>query len=623
MCESNLICQLENRCKNLCVEIEAISGAYSKIGIESEPVAKEVRRLKSRAKEYEHGAFIAIVVGPAKSGKSTFVNLIAGAFVSPTNFLECTVRPSIISKKATDQEGGITCYTSDYTDDKIDKIDSIIDCIRGLEKESELQNIKIEKYPLTEEVIRKKVELGLEESLTSDTLVTSIKTPGGSLLQDNIFLIDMPGFDGAYKNIDDPAYDAIAQRADLIIFVQSSNAAFSKVSKDFLKILFDKNKDVPVCLIHNQFDASWWKSKEEKERQIESQMRFAVNEIRKSGFIISDENCYTLNLGAVQDFKAGYFEDNALMNEEAKKYATAEIELYERIVSRKDAIRLANCLSRTVQQANRLYELLTNEIAKRKGSIDEYNRIKDIFNKIDYQLTSDSVISVNADQIKLLFEQYEHQALEEFSNDSIKYSNDDAHDRLSAFIDRVNNGFNDNLNAILNITFLENSIYNDYRDKASSIREKLIDKLTSAMPDIPLNRIMMDLATDADIRTYVDLKTIVPVKKRFAIPALGRHSAEDMRKYVADIVNRLTTMRDHIGQSTNFGYVFKDILPLIEAKMGLRVNEMKIEYQKRLTEYIFTTCKKILSAIISNYESYVSKTDELISLSEKLIKICK
>lgn len=622
MSDLNKISQLENQCKNLCTEIKAISDSYFKIGIKNDLISKEVRRLSSRAKEYEHGAFIAIVVGPAKSGKSTLVNLIAGAFVSPTNFLECTVRPSIISRKGNDENSEITCYTSDNGEDKIEKIDSIIDCIRGLENETDLQDIRIEKFPLTPELIRTKVELGLEESLTSDTLVTSIKTPGGNLLQDNIFLIDMPGFDGAYKNIDDPTYDVIAQRADLIIFVQSSNAAFSKVSKDFLNTLFTSNKDVPVCLIHNQFDASWWKSKEEKDKQTDSQRKFAFNEIRKSGFNIADENCYTLNLGAVQDFRSGKYPGNKMMDDEVQKFSIAEKELYERIVNRKDAIRLDNCVRRTFQQARRLVELIDSEISKRKAIIVEYQRVRDLFHSIDDRVVYDVDISLNIAQINMVFDQHEHQALEEYSNDSIKYGNQDTIERLKKFTDRLNDGFNDNLGAILNVSLHENSIHNCFRDKASNIRETLIGGLSSLVPDIPAGKIEIGPTGNADLHSFIDLDTIVPVRRRFMVLS-GRHSAEDMRNYIINIVDRLTTMKDHNGQPTNYGYVFHEVLPAIKNRINQRLNEIKLEYQKRLTDYLDSTCAERLSALTPDYDSYVARTGELMSLSQRLHKICK
>ena len=62
-------------------------------------IIEQAKKLLCRAQEWKSEAFFVIVVGPVKSGKSTFVNLLAHEHVSPTHFLECTVRPSIISQK--------------------------------------------------------------------------------------------------------------------------------------------------------------------------------------------------------------------------------------------------------------------------------------------------------------------------------------------------------------------------------------------------------------------------------------------------------------------------------------------------------------------------------------------
>lgn len=256
----------EHKCIIVNKEISLIVDKYiSTIG-DCPAVMDQLRKAENRSKEFNNGTFIVLVVGPVKSGKSTLVNLIANAYVSPTHFLESTVRPSIISQRHEGEESKITVFTSEDSTDRVEQMDAVIDGIRGIVSEESLLDSHIKKsvFDLTPENIKEKVELGLHESLTSETLVTSITTPGGKLMQKDVFIVDMPGFDGEYANIDNPIYDTVAQRADLIIFVQSSNSAIYKVSSQFLKKLSDNNQAVPVCLIHNVFDSSWWRSDEER-----------------------------------------------------------------------------------------------------------------------------------------------------------------------------------------------------------------------------------------------------------------------------------------------------------------------------------------------------------------------
>ena len=257
---------LKSRSKELMSTLESVRGIK-----DLEAVCKSTQKLNNRVSEFDGGSFLILVVGPVKSGKSTLVNLIAHAHVSPTHFLECTVRPSIISKG---QEESITrIFSVADKARKVEQFDSVIDSLRGFEKLENISEISIEKKELNDANLEECVSLALEESVinTDHTLVTSITTSGGELLKDNIFLVDMPGLDGGYANLDNPIYETISQRADFVIFVQSSNSAISKVSNRFLKLLQENNPKVPVCLLHNVFEAAYWHSEEEKQAVIKAQ----------------------------------------------------------------------------------------------------------------------------------------------------------------------------------------------------------------------------------------------------------------------------------------------------------------------------------------------------------------
>lgn len=105
--------------------------------IEDITIRNQFRKVINRSQEHRNGSFIVLIVGPVKSGKSTLVNLIAKSYVSPTHFLECTVRPSIISSNREGQDdNSITTYVSsnENKEERVAQFDSIIDCLRGQEK---------------------------------------------------------------------------------------------------------------------------------------------------------------------------------------------------------------------------------------------------------------------------------------------------------------------------------------------------------------------------------------------------------------------------------------------------------------------------------------------------------
>ena len=335
-------------------ELEALSQRHASVKGIGEVYAS-LRKIAGRAKEYADRSFVILVAGPVKSGKSTFVNLVANAFVSPTHFLECTVRPSIISSTDDPQNEVITAYRSKAPERSVEQVDAIIDSLRGLIKPEEVPEVMTESWPLTEQNIDEHVALDLSDMDKDGTLMTTIKTPGGKLLTNGVYLIDMPGFDGSRANLDSPLYKTIAARADLIILVQSSNSAITKVSDDFFRLLKENNRNVPVCLLHNVFDAAHWRDEDIKTAAVKEQLEYAVARIKEKGFNLDAKNAYVVNLGMVWDWRRRTFssDENDLAGA-SEAFGKVEEEMYEVLISQRDSIRVRNVVGRTLQQIEEL-----------------------------------------------------------------------------------------------------------------------------------------------------------------------------------------------------------------------------------------------------------------------------
>ena len=335
-------------------ELEALSQRHASVKGIGEVYAS-LRKIAGRAKEYADRSFVILVAGPVKSGKSTFVNLVANAFVSPTHFLECTVRPSIISSTDDPQKEVITAYRSKAPERSVEQVDAIIDSLRGLIKPEEVPEVMTESWPLTEQNIDEHVALDLSDMDKDGTLMTTIKTPGGKLLTNGVYLIDMPGFDGSRANLDSPLYKTIAARADLIILVQSSNSAITKVSDDFFRLLKENNRNVPVCLLHNVFDAAHWRDEDIKTAAVKEQLEYAVARIKEKGFNLDAKNAYVVNLGMVWDWRRRtYSSDENDLAGASEAFGKVEEEMYEVLISQRDSIRVRNVVGRTLQQIEEL-----------------------------------------------------------------------------------------------------------------------------------------------------------------------------------------------------------------------------------------------------------------------------
>ena len=205
------------------------------------------------------------------------------------------------------------------------------------------------------------------------TIITSITTTGSKLLErgnvdgGKIFLADMPGFDGNSSNLNDPLYDAISKRVDLILFVHSSVSAFNLTSASYLDKLHEYNEAVPVYLVHNIFDSTYWKDPKDREGEIDRQVQKEYEEIRSKGFNIESEFISRVNLGKVTDaqqgigaYEAAYQDD---LNKEQQKFEEIEEKLYKKITSNISELRLKRCEDRTRTLRDMLVETITKEIS--------------------------------------------------------------------------------------------------------------------------------------------------------------------------------------------------------------------------------------------------------------------
>ena len=344
--------------------------------LDDEEITAGLQRLWRRSQEYRYGSFIMLVVGPVKSGKSTLVNLLAHRYVSPTDKLECTLRPTIISSVDPGAEPAIEIYSSKDEARKEKDLDLIIDKLRGIiDDDAELrEHLTRESYPLSDENIENYIAPSYTRQ--DNSIITAITTPGGKMLAGSdggkIFLADMPGFDGNRINLSGPLYDAMSRRVDLILFVHSSVSAFNVTSNEYLDKLREYNGSVPVYLIHNIFDAAWWQGDEARRAEVERQSRSEYEEIKRKGFNIEPDYVSCINLGMVTDYIKGTGRPGteAELEQAWKDFQAVEDRLYDKITTRIGSQRLERCLERT----DKLRDDLVRKISDRTGELDAKRR---------------------------------------------------------------------------------------------------------------------------------------------------------------------------------------------------------------------------------------------------------
>jgi len=383
-------------------KIESISAQLGELAtnyvpkLVDEHIKNKLSQLSRRSLEYKNGSFIMLVVGPVKSGKSTLVNLLAHRYVSPTDTLECTVRPSIISNVNDERDCKIEIYKARHEGRKAEDLDLIVDELRGIVTEQELgEYLEKDEYTnYSDDTVNNVISPSYNKE--DRTIITSITTTGSKLLArgpvdgGKIFLADMPGFAGNTSNLNDPLYDAISKRVDLILFVHSSVSAFNLTSASYLEKLREYNEAVPVYLVHNIFDSTYWKNPQDRAHEIDRQVQKEYEEIRSKGFNIESEFISKVNLGKVTDALQGagaYVEgfENDLQGELCK-FEEIEEKLYRKITSNISELRLKRCEDRTRTLRDQLVDTITKEISSLKQKKDARDMMEHYVEHLEKEL---------------------------------------------------------------------------------------------------------------------------------------------------------------------------------------------------------------------------------------------
>lgn len=518
-----------------------------------------LKKLQNRSREYLSPSFVVIVVGPVKSGKSTFVNLIARTYVSPTDFLECTVRPSLIY--ADESERSLTVYQTEDTEKKAEQMDSILDCLNGLIESDEIKGVKKQTTELTKANIDRYVKLAMTSVKQDQILMTSIKTKGGGLLKNNVFLVDMAGFDGANVNLDTPTYKTIAERADLIVFVQSSNSAISKVSSEFFELLKKKNNLVPVCLVHNVFESAYWREKKSLINDIDEQKKYAVEAIRERyGLSLAENNAYSLNLGKVIDYRDGNYKpsEEKCLAEEDEAFRKTEESMYNLIISQRESIRIKNCIGRINLQREVVLNKLNEHLENMQKVRDKYEKVKSDFEQLkqtESQLELVSDVSINYDRIHELLKNAYYVADYDITQD--RYKTVVARKKVTDFLESARS-------ALIKY-FQENLDKLEQMKDSTKIQTWFAEMITNAMlygiSDFSIKLELDVCNADFEWKPKIVVEELVPQK-----PFAYKHSNEEVKNYIKHAYEILSGIPTNLESSLS-GYVKDNVFPEMKQKL--------------------------------------------------------
>lgn len=303
-----------------------------------ENITKETPKIYNTLKEFDSDVFLLLVVGAAKSGKSTLVNLLLDEPICKTGMGETTKRPAIYIP-TDDKNGsilifyrGVTCVSS--TDDpeqlEVEKgamVDDIISYARGVKSLDELRNagIRINKRPYSVEEAQKLVTI--DRLKCGDPLLVLVKIPcKDSLINSSngirLAVVDMPGLDGVVStNLDYIEYKRLSQKADYVLFVEGSMTALNKESARFIKENLPL-RNMHIKLVENLFDSIWWSDPKLIEEQLNAKIGNSIATLKDDGLLNVSHDILNLRLAAeVEELKNPSHSQEGFRdtNEKAKK----------------------------------------------------------------------------------------------------------------------------------------------------------------------------------------------------------------------------------------------------------------------------------------------------------------
>ena len=569
-------------------KIESISAQLGELAtnyvpkLVDEHIKNKLSQLSRRSLEYKNGSFIMLVVGPVKSGKSTLVNLLAHRYVSPTDTLECTVRPSIISNVNDEYDCKIEIYKARHEGRKAEDLDLIVDELRGIVTEQELgEYLEKDEYTnYSDDTVNNVISPSYNKE--DRTIITSITTTGSKLLArgpvdgGKIFLADMPGFDGNTSNLNDPLYDAISKRVDLILFVHSSVSAFNLTSASYLEKLREYNEAVPVYLVHNIFDSTYWKNPQDRAHEIDRQVQKEYEEIRSKGFNIESEFISKVNLGKVTDalqgagaYVEGFEED---LQGELRKFEEIEEKLYRKITSNISELRLKRCEDRTRTLRDQLVDTITKEISSLKQKKDARDMMEHYVEHLEKEL---GITMAEQDEII--------GAVESSANRSVFRTISTTQVNRSASTEECV----ELLKAVL-VQFLSDvdqklslNLFSMFKNKEEAFRTMVAERTGFEKIQVKITPVEASTAKniyDDDVSTFMNKKLFEFIRDMWH----GTHAVKDIKSYINKMENYFYGTKE--APST---YQLKELLKKeIKRLETIYLREIKVQYAALLSTII-------------------------------------
>ena len=257
--------QLTTLCRNArsyAEKIEAHTQGSPDLRAQLTRGSREIRRSLAR---FDSKLLLMATMGSVKSGKSTLTNCLSRRNLCATKLgLETTRLPMIIlaSDDGTERIELFSPLAADSLSEK-ELFELVIDYLRHIAPPEFHEKIAVDRRNIT----RENLDAWARGQTSASCAAIFLVEPDARLLQAGIGIIDMPGMDGLTSNWhDEELHEWMNENADYFLLVQSSFAALTPDTRDYLRSAMERSKR-PIRVVQNRIEAQFWLTPSAQEEQ--------------------------------------------------------------------------------------------------------------------------------------------------------------------------------------------------------------------------------------------------------------------------------------------------------------------------------------------------------------------
>lgn len=228
--------------------------------------AREIRRSLAR---FDSKLLLMATIGSVKSGKSTLTNCLAHRNLCATKLgIETTRLPMVIlaSDDGTERMELFSPLAADTLSEQ-ELFELVIDYLRHVAPPEFEEKVSVERRHITQA----NLDAWAMGHTSASCAAIFLVEPTARLLGAGIGIVDMPGMDGLTSNWhDEKLHDWMNENADYFLLVQSSFAALTPDTRDYLRAAMERSQR-PIRVVQNRIEAQFWLSSDEQEEQQERQ----------------------------------------------------------------------------------------------------------------------------------------------------------------------------------------------------------------------------------------------------------------------------------------------------------------------------------------------------------------